>query len=208
MRATVAELHAIDPFVDRALDGVEVWRCEPVDAAVVLGSRQSPELVDADACRAAGLSIVRRRSGGGAVLLRPDAIAWIDLVVPHGAVPDDIRGSMRWAGERWAAALDGLVDGDLAVHGGGMVATPWSELICFAGLGPGEVLLDDRKLVGLSQRRTRHGLRIQGTLHHADLVAELPRLFVGPTPTDPPAAPAVLPDVDTALLADRLAAVR
>jgi lipoate-protein ligase A len=35
----------------------------------------------------------------------------------------------------------------------------WSPLVCFAGLGPGEVLVDGRKVVGLSQRRTRAGAR-------------------------------------------------
>ena len=98
--ATVAELHGLDPFVDRPggepVTGPEVWICEPTDAAIVLGSRQSPDLVDADACRAAGLEIVRRRSGGGAVLLRPDAVVWIDVVLPHGVAPDDVRGSMVW----------------------------------------------------------------------------------------------------------------
>ncbi|MDH3295859.1 MAG: hypothetical protein OER95_16190, partial [Acidimicrobiia bacterium] len=32
---------------------------------------------------------------------------------------------------------------------------------CFADLGHGEVLLDGRKVVGLSQRRTRHWSRLQ-----------------------------------------------
>jgi lipoate-protein ligase A len=185
---------------------VQVWLCEPTDAAIVLGSRQTPDVVDLAACRAAGLEVVRRRSGGGVVLLRPGAVAWVDLVVPHGVAPDDVRGSMRWAGERWAAALEGSVDGRLTVHTAGMVVTPWSELVCFAGLGPGEVLLDGDKLVGLSQRRTRHGLRIQGTVHRRDLVAELPGLLAGPLPAAELASPAVLPSADAGLLADRLAA--
>lgn len=210
--ATVAELHGLDPFRDparggRTVDAVEVWHCDHTDAALVLGSRQAPDVVDDVARRAAGLVVVRRRSGGGAVLLRPGAVAWIDLVVPHGVAPDDVRGSMRWAGERWAAALDGSVDGRLTVHAGGMVTTPWSELVCFAGLGPGEVLLDGRKLVGLSQRRTRDGLRIQGTVHRADLVTELTGLLAGVLPPEPPASPAIVPEVDPDALAHRLAAL-
>ena len=49
----------------------------------------------------------------------------------------------------------------LEVHTAALVSTPWSSLVCFAGLGPGEVVLDGRKVVGLSQRRTRLGARMQ-----------------------------------------------
>ena len=33
--------------------------------------------------------------------------------------------------------------------------------VCFAGLGPGEVTVDGRKVVGISQRRTRAWARFQ-----------------------------------------------
>jgi hypothetical protein len=33
--------------------------------------------------------------------------------------------------------------------------------VCFGALGPGEVLIDGRKAVGVSQRRTRAGARFQ-----------------------------------------------
>lgn len=203
--ATVAELHALDPFVDRDVTGPEVWVCDPTDAAIVLGSRQTPDLVDADACRAAGLEIVRRRSGGGAVLLRPDAIVWVDAVLPHGTAPDDVRGSMVWIGERWADVLAPSVAGRLEVHDGGMVCTPWSDLVCFAGVGPGEVLVDGRKFVGLSQRRTRHGIRVQGTLYRRPVTAELPPLLKVAIPAEPLDEPHWEPAVHTADLAAELA---
>jgi lipoate-protein ligase A len=158
-------------------------------------------MLDLDACAEAGLEVVRRRSGGGAVLLRPDAVVWIDLVLPRGAVPDDIRASMEWAGERWRDALiavgaDEVGPRDrLVVHRGGMVASPWSDLVCFAGVGPGEVLVDGHKLVGLSQRRTRHGVRVQGQAHRRGLVSAMPRLFAVDVPTDAVPESAVLADV-------------
>jgi hypothetical protein len=40
-----------------------------------------------------------------------------------------------------------------------------SRQICFAGLGSGEVLLAGRKLVGISQRRTRSAARFQSLCH-------------------------------------------
>ena len=64
------------------------------------------------ACAAGGFEIVRRRSGGGVVVLRPGELIWIDIVVPAAAhgVPADVRGSMIWAGERWAEALASMED--------------------------------------------------------------------------------------------------
>ena len=208
--ATVAELHALDPFVDRPVgrgpvSGPEVWVCDLTDAAIVLGSRQTPDLVDADACRAAGLEIVRRRSGGGAVLLRPDAAVWIDVVLPHGVAPDDVRGSMVWIGERWAEVLAPFVAGALTVHRGGLVDTPWSELVCFAGFGPGEVLVDGRKFLGLSQRRNRHGIRVQGTVYRHPATGEIPGLLATALPAAPLAEPHWEPSIRAADLAHGLA---
>ena len=42
-----------------------------------------------------------------------------------------------------------------------MRKTPWSAWVCFAGLGPGEVTVGGRKVVGLSQRRIREAVLFQ-----------------------------------------------
>ncbi|HEX2191779.1 MAG TPA: hypothetical protein VHH09_01160, partial [Acidimicrobiales bacterium] len=64
-------------------------------------------------------------------------------------------------GRVWAESL-----GDLGWaarwHDGPLVTTPWSRLVCFAGLGPGEVRVRGKaKAVGVSQRRTRAGALFQ-----------------------------------------------
>lgn len=199
---SVAELHALDPFATGAPGGPQVWWCDPTDSAIVLGSRQSSDLVDVAACERAGVSIVGRRSGGGAVLVRAGEMIWIDLVLPHGVAPDDVRRSMVWAGERWIEALGPVPD--TSVHRGAMVRDEWSSLVCFAGVGPGEVVAGGRKLVGLSQRRTRYGIRIQGMVHRA--VPDPAPLFGGAAPERPLTVPAVLPEADPAALAAALAA--
>ncbi|MDJ0770220.1 MAG: hypothetical protein QNJ12_15575 [Ilumatobacter sp.] len=207
-RGTVAELHALDPFGERAVTGPQIWRCDPIDAAAVLGSRQDDDTLNADACAREGLNVVRRRSGGGLVVMQPESVAWIDVVLPHGLAPDDVRGSMVWVGEAWADAVADLDRGTerIAVHRGGMVDTPWSDLVCFAGLGPGEVLTGDRKLVGLSQRRTRRGVRVQALVHHVSLAALTAGVLAGDLPAEPLAEPAVRPGWSAATLATRLAA--
>jgi lipoate-protein ligase A len=63
-------------------------------------------------------------------------------------------------GEAWAAAL-GELGVSAEVHRGPLVRSEWSTEVCFAGLGPGEVTVDGRKVVGISQRRTRAAARFQ-----------------------------------------------
>ena len=61
---------------------------------------------------------------------------------------DDVGRATWWLGETWATALGALGVVAPDVHRGGIVTTPWSRLVCFAGLGPGEVTSGGRKVVG------------------------------------------------------------
>ena len=124
--------------------------------ALLLGSTQPEAHVDAVAARRAGVEVARRRSGGGAVLVAPGATLWCDIAIPS-ADPlwsPDVGRAFHWLGEVWVAALDRL-GLEAAWHDGPMVNTTWSRHVCFAGLGPGEVTVEGRKVIGLSQRRTR-----------------------------------------------------
>lgn len=49
---------------------------------LVLGSRQTDDIVDHRVANARGVKVVRRRSGGGAVLVDPDSSLWIDVLLP------------------------------------------------------------------------------------------------------------------------------
>jgi lipoate-protein ligase A len=162
---TVAELHAwsarlvTGPVADRL---ALVYR--PEDRAVVLGSGQADDSVDREACAVAGAQVVRRRSGGGAVLVEPGGLAWVDLVVPSTDPMwcADVGRSAWWVGEAWAAALSRSGSPGLEVWKGPMQRREWSALVCFAGLAGGEVTgSGGRKLVGISQRRTRYGALFQ-----------------------------------------------
>ena len=132
----------------------------PRRSALVLGSAE-PNPFGRSASRGSNPSwdLVRRRSGGGAVWLDPQLCTWIDVFVP---VADplwraDVGSAFGWLGKRLAQAFSSLgVHAD--VHEG---AYEPGGLVCFASRGPGEVLVDNRKLVGISQRRTRQGSRFQ-----------------------------------------------
>lgn len=166
-RGSAGALHALAMPEPATL---EVWVFEVERTALALGSGQSAEVVDVTACRRDGVEVVRRRSGGGAVLVEPGAIVWFDVIVPATrlraeGIGDDVGRSMVWMGERIAAALRAVGVAEPSVHRGRSASTPWSPLVCFAGVGPGEVLLEGRKLVGISQRRTRAGSRFQCAIH-------------------------------------------
>jgi lipoate---protein ligase len=143
-----------------------VWVFEPSAPALVLGSAQR---VRDDL--APGIDVVRRRSGGGAVLVVPGEVLWVDVLLPAGDAlwDDDVGRAFGWLGEVWAAALASL-DVESSVHHGALVRSAWSDQVCVAGVGPGEVLnAAGQKVVGMAQRRTRTVARFQcAALGHWD----------------------------------------
>lgn len=119
------------------------------------------ETLDEAAITAGGVGIVRRRSGGGAVFVAPDAQIWLDLYVPTSdpLFSADVTKAATFVGELWRSALLDLLGADARIesYSGPLVQSRWSRVWCYSGLGPGEVSRDQKKLVGLSQRRNRDG---------------------------------------------------
>lgn len=159
-----AVLHARTP--DFAA-GRSVWVLEATAPALVLGSTQRDEVVDRAAAQRLGVEVVRRRSGGGAVLLLPGEHVWVDVLLPAGDPlwRDDVSASSWWLGAAWARALAGLGLDGVEVNERPLCRTRLGRLVCFAGLAPGEVVAGEAKLVGLAQRRTRAGARFQCLVH-------------------------------------------
>lgn len=170
-RGTAAELHSLDPGES---PGRSVWLMEPTRPALVLGSTQSPQVLVRGVEDQVDIDVVRRRSGGSAVMLIPGRSTWVDLVVNRDdpLVTEDISISFDWVGAAWSDALSKLGH-DVEVWHGRLDRTPWSSLICFASIGPGEVHVAGRKVVGISQRRTRHWARYQCLVQHESSEAEL-----------------------------------
>ena len=156
-RGTTSRLHA--PWPDetsraRRIVGI----CAPTaPKTLVIGSAQTGPLANP------GVEIVKRSSGGGAVLIAPLAQVWVDVWLPRDDPlwDDDVVRSSWWLGRAWREALQELGVEDLHVHEGRLARTELSDLICFAGMGSGEVTWMGRKLVGMSQRRDRFGARFQ-----------------------------------------------
>lgn len=146
-----------------------VWSL-PSEAALVLGSGQRPP---GSWSPPDGVPLVRRGTGGGAVLCDDDYLM-LDIALPPGdpRVLDDVTESYRWLAVRLVAAL-----GELGMEGLELVeplalrrlddaAREAGRTACFAGLGPYELLdHEGRKLVGLAQRRRRGGVLLQAAAY-------------------------------------------
>jgi lipoate-protein ligase A len=135
---------------------------------LVLGSTQSTELVASRELGRRGVEMVRRRGGGGAVSLRPGDHIWIDAWIPRDDplwMPD-VTPAAEWVGVWWTTALTALGTAGLSIHTGRSVPGEFGELVCFAGHGPGEVLHSGRKVVGLSQWRSREGALFSSCAYH------------------------------------------
>ena len=180
--ATVAQLHAWPhKFVE---PGVVVM--EPIDAAMVLGSTQRRDLAvsNGDQIEVGGVAVTRRRSGGGAVWVNRADQTWVNIVVPrdHALYDEDVRRSFAWVGQVWRTAL---LDLEVSSEVWPARYDDGDDLsdVCFASRGPGEVFdpASGRKLVGISQRRTREGSLFQCQIQRGEVDVQPYRAVFGLT---------------------------
>lgn len=153
--ATVAEDLAWD---EALLEAVAAGSLPPVlrfwerpDYAVVLGANGSVAIdVDADACRADGVPLARRSSGGGTVVLGPGCLLF-SLALPFSLDPAlrDVTRSYRLILGRIAAALATPADG-----------TPGEQ-------GTSDLTLGLWKVSGNAQQR-----KADAVLHHGTLLLD------------------------------------
>jgi lipoate-protein ligase A len=175
-RRAPAGAHHGRPLPDEPVRAV--WIHDIDRPAVVLGSTQEDDVVNRGAAEALGIEVVRRHSGGGVVLLVPGEFVWLDVILPVGDAlwEEDVGQASQWLGQVWRAALTDLGTGGATIHEGALACGPFGRLVCFAAIGPGEVIHGVRKVVGISQRRTRSAARFQCVLYRVwepDLLARL-----------------------------------
>lgn len=176
--------------------------------AIVLGRGQRLPATPGDP----EVEIISRHSGGGAVLLDPSLLS-LDVVLPpeHPWLEGDIARVFDHVGAAWLRGLTALGVEDLGLHPGpGTARRRGSErerllaAVCYATLGRGEVLAGRRKLVGLAQRRRRHGALVQcGLLRRWDPAPLLRALGAEPRDPEIETAAVGLDDLGHADLDDR-----
>ena len=130
---------------------------------LVLGGSQPVDVLDP--VKSARTPVRRRRGGGGLVLLRPEDL-WIDWWIPRDDERwnYDVHVSSVRVGQWWADALRERVSG-VQVHEGSLEGDHAHRVVCFAGRGPGEVFVDERKVVRVTQWRVREGVFVSTVVH-------------------------------------------
>jgi len=141
------------------------------DPVLVLGRAARDPVINPAGLAAAGVELVRRRSGGGPVLWDAGLLS-LDVVLPpgHRLAARDLALAYRWIGEALAEAIATL-DVDCRAVSVAEARTAQARddetarraaRACFGGLSPFEVVArDGRKVVGLSQVRRRTGSLFQ-----------------------------------------------
>ncbi|MHB8379600.1 MAG: hypothetical protein ACYDB2_06755 [Acidimicrobiales bacterium] len=153
-----------DYRVLRRLEDATMFVAHASQPTLVLGGSQSSDVIDVT--KLGPTLLRRRRGGGGLVLLRPDDL-WIDWWIPQGDSrwSKDVHVSSIQAGTWWANVIRAVTSGTVTVHEGGLEGETAFRVVCFAGRGPGEVFVDGRKTVGLTQWRVREGVFLSTVLH-------------------------------------------
>ncbi|MBW3655613.1 MAG: octanoyltransferase, partial [Gemmatimonadetes bacterium] len=162
-------------------------------ACLSLGRNQPSDGYDRDEIRRRGIDVVRRPTGGRAVLHHRELTYSV-------IVRDGVLGSPRQA---YAAINRALVTGlrrlgvDARLQPAGQGRAPIPSLApCFEQPVEGEVTAAGGKLVGSAQRRERGIVLQHGSLPIDDDQSLVPALMKAGTAVEPPAPPATL----TALL--------
>ncbi len=138
---------------------------------LILGSSQRLADIDLAACRAAGVGVHRRRSGGSTVFTDASALS-LDVALPsgHPLLSANVTEAYRWFGEVWAAALrvlgiDAWVVPPIDSRPFNAALDPLVQRACYGGLSPYEVCVGWSKIVGLAQVRRRQGAIFQAGVY-------------------------------------------
>src|SRR5579872_4843208 len=151
-----------------ASHGPSAWWHSTNDATLLMGPSMS-KLLSATA----GIRAIRRPTGGGAVLVGRGVVG-LDIVLPpgHSLLSQDIVEDYGWLGRVWEGALSGLglpARCVSVVESRRLSAMHSSygdaSLSCFGLTAPYEVMVDGRKVVGLSQVRRQAGVLFSSAVH-------------------------------------------
>jgi lipoyl(octanoyl) transferase len=151
---------------------------------VSLGSGQQSSDLDRSRIEAKGWGVLRRTSGGTAVLHQGQLGYALVLPTTHRLWQGDLVESYERLAEPLRLALDRLgIESEPASATmraeAKMNALTLAERICFAALGPFELMVDGRKVVGNSQIRRRRASTQHGVIQLVGGQSELAEVVAG-----------------------------
>ncbi|MHB8605774.1 MAG: lipoate--protein ligase family protein [Thermoplasmatota archaeon] len=146
------------------------WR----PAAVSLGRAQSRAEVDLAAAAAAGVDVVQRATGGGAILHNEEEVTYA-VVSPlaHPGLPRDIPGSFAFVSRGVVIALAAL-GLDAVIESS---PTETRDPLCYVRRQGTNVFVGGKKISGGAQRRTASALLQHGTVIVKRDSTRMSRLF-------------------------------
>lgn len=140
---------------------LRLYRWQP--PAISLGLLQPFEAINETACRQLGFEIVRRPSGGGAVLHQHEityAVVVDGKLCPYGS---SVLSTYRWLAEGLKAGLKRL-GVDISSSPSSQSTSPATKSFCFARLTDADLSVNGRKLGGAAQARKRNFLLQHGSI--------------------------------------------
>ena len=168
MKSPAEPLAWDEAFLERAESGEggeALWFWESPTPYVVLGYGQQASVeADLETCAFHGVPVLRRCSGGGAVLQGPGCWNYgLILRIPESGPLASITGTNEWIMERNRRLLQELLDQPVSVE------------------GHTDLALEGQKCSGNAQRRKRNHLLFHGTLLHDFPLSLIPRFLRFPS---------------------------
>ncbi len=147
-----------EALLDEARATLRLYGWAP--ACVSLGRTQTVADIDADAAAEAGVDIVPRKTGGGAILHGETEVTYA-VILPHDhpGLPANILESYRFIAGPIVDALRALgADAHFEQGKGGR------DTLCYLREEGVSIFVDDKKISGGAQRRTQKAVLQHGTI--------------------------------------------
>ena len=131
-----------------------------------LGKHQGPDAVDLDFCRSRHIDVVRRPTGGRAVLHHLELT--YALIAPLGSGPLPLKIQEAYSmicGVLVGALREMGVEAELGGEAfNARLPRPSSTIPCFQAAAGGEIMVGGRKLVGSAMRKAEHCILQHGSI--------------------------------------------
>ncbi len=168
IKTAAEEQQIVDQLLSNPLGKVRssFWRYP--EPAVILGRSQAISEELANRAKRLDVEIVRRSSGGGAVMAGPWMLGGVVAFdIDHALAKLSLPASFECIGELWQRVLrdvgvsSEMVGSENLEKKKSEVSNKGLEWVCFAGLSHGELTNEqNRKLLGLAQIRRKNGVAI------------------------------------------------
>jgi len=129
--------------------------------------------IDVNQCRKLGIQIVRRPTGGRALLHQHEVTYSFTAPIPHPKFPSSLFGAYKSVAEALLEGLKGIGVRDAILASGrktDMGRNPSHSPSCLSSVNHFEIEVQGAKLVGSAQRRTKRAF-----LQHGSIILDLDR---------------------------------